>query len=205
MNSPASRKLTAACRQPDRRRHQHWGQPDMSLQQHSKTVAEVVRLDWHLSLEGCSDTNLSVRCESPPWGGLVELADQHHQDAQTQLVVPGAATAGPLFERMHLLLTPSVRKSLQVRTGTLCNRTCKKPCVVFCSERRRTFSKNCLASSTMLWKASSSNQHSLVIRHSSCTRLVATKVSNDVPRLHAAKQSIRQLPEAMNNCTGHVR
>ena len=48
-----------------------------------------------------------------------------------------------------------------------------------------TFSRNCFASSTMLRKASSSNQHSFVVRQSSCTRLVTTKGSSAGPRLQA--------------------
>lgn len=48
----------------------------------------------------------------------------------------------------------------------------------------RPLSSKRLQSGTMLRKASSSNQQSLVVRHSSCTRHVTTKPSRCGPRLH---------------------
>lgn len=48
-----------------------------------------------------------------------------------------------------------------------------------------------LASSTIVLKWSSSNQHSLVVRHSSCTRDVTTKLSSCVPRLDKTSANVR--------------
>lgn len=59
------------------------------------------------------------------------------------------------------------------------------------SRAGRAFSRKVLASSTMLWKASSSNQHSLVMRQSSCTSDVTTNGSSCVPRLRGTANRLR--------------
>jgi len=78
-------------------------------------------------------------------------------------------------------------------------RTCEPPCEPFSSRR--------LASSTMRLKWSSSNQHSLVVRHSSCTSDVTTNGSRLGPRLRgparapsAAGPRYRDPPPSAHPC-----
>lgn len=58
--------------------------------------------------------------------------------------------------------------------------------------RALTLSKKRLASSTMFLKASSSYQHSLVVRHSSCSTEVTTKDDSCVPRLQPSRMQCCQ-------------
>ena len=84
----------------------------------------------------------------------------------------------------------SMRAALQRNAGS---GRCMAPQVLFGTGLwelvgRRTLSRKRLLSSTMFLKASSSYQHSFVVRHSSCTTDVTTKFSSAGPRLRRGIQ-----------------